>query len=117
MSSYLPFVKSSFSEVVKLDTVRVSVVYWEGLFGTFRERCMRFEPNRELRWRVEEDSRRVFCSDFVWGFMIEPEEAGKCKVHLYAGYESSNKLKSLIESFRLKSLFKKSLQAIESAAR
>jgi hypothetical protein len=41
---YFPFVKSSFSESIKTDTIRVSVDYWEGVFGTLRERCLVCEP-------------------------------------------------------------------------
>jgi len=115
VSTYFPFVKSSFSETIKTNTIRVSVDYWEGLFGTLRERCLVCEPKKELRWRVEEDSRRVFSPDFIWGVRIEAKNENQCILHFTASFETKNQMRSIIESFRLKFLFKKSLQAIQSA--
>src|SRR5690349_3899224 len=68
---YFPFVKSSFSESIQVDTIRVSVTYWEGVFGTLRERCLVCDPKHELLWRVEEDSCRIFRPDFIWGVELE----------------------------------------------
>ncbi|HEY5824098.1 MAG TPA: hypothetical protein VIT44_07030 [Cyclobacteriaceae bacterium] len=112
---YFPFVKSSFSESIKTDTIRVSVDYWEGLFGTLRERCLVSEPMHRLLWRVEEDSRRVFRPDFIWGLRIETKNETQCILHFTASFETKNQMRSIIESFRLKLLFRKSLQAIQSA--
>jgi uncharacterized protein YndB with AHSA1/START domain len=113
-SVYFPFIKSSFSETLKLDTVRVSVAFWDGLFGTLRERCIVFDHNKQIKWRVEDDSRRVFHADFIWGFQIESTDEGQCLVHLTASFQSTNWIKTVIETLRLKFMFKKSLLSLQS---
>jgi hypothetical protein len=69
----------------------------------------------ELRWRVEEDSRRVFRPDFVWGVRMEVKNESQCILHFTASFETKNQMRGIVEAFRLKYLFRKSLHAIQSA--